>query len=122
MPQVPAISLCVVAGAALYTGWTLSITRMRTAQRRQMNGANKRAQDVVVDSLLNFETVKLFACEPVEAARYGKVAAEYAGLQRVSQDSLSLLNWGQTVSMQLGLGGGLLVACAATVSGEMSVG
>ena len=32
--------------------------------------ANKAAQDAVVDSLLNFETVKLFANEAAEGARY----------------------------------------------------
>jgi len=119
---VPAISLCVIGGAVLYTIWTLVITRMRTEQRRKMNAAQKRAQECVVDSLLNFETVKLFACEQAEAARYAGLTSEYKELQRAAQDSLSLLNWGQTVAMQLGMAGGLLVACASTASGEMSVG
>ena len=60
---VPAISLCIVGGAALYTWYTFALTMMRVGQRREVNGASKRAQDVVVDSLLNFETVKLFASE-----------------------------------------------------------
>ena len=56
---VPAISLCVTAGAALYTAYTNMITQLRTAQRRKQNDANKSAQELVVDSLLNFETVKV---------------------------------------------------------------
>jgi ABC-type multidrug transport system fused ATPase/permease subunit len=67
---VPTISLCVVCGAALYTVYTVRVTTLRTSQRRQMNAANKAAQDAVVDSLLNFETVKLFANEAAESARY----------------------------------------------------
>ena len=63
---MPAISLCVMGGAALYSGYTVVLTRLRTAQRREQNGATKDAQELVVDSLLCFETVKLFACEQAE--------------------------------------------------------
>lgn len=99
---VPAISLCVVGGAALYTWYTVALTTMRVGQRREVNGASKRAQDVVVDSLLNFETVKLFAAEATEARRYGGFTTALSELQVKAQDSLSLLNWGQTGAMQLG--------------------
>lgn len=119
---VPAISLCVCAGAVLYTWYTVAVTTRRTGQRRQVNAANKAAQDAVVDSLLNFETVKLFACEASEAARYSGLTHALAGLQVVSQDSLSLLNWGQTGAMQFGMLGGLLVASASVASGLQSVG
>lgn len=119
---VPAISLCVVGGAALYTWYTVALTTMRVGQRREVNGASKRAQDVVVDSLLNFETVKLFASEATEARRYGGFTTALSELQVKAQDSLSLLNWGQTGAMQLGMLGGLLVACGATAGGGMSVG
>lgn len=119
---VPAISLCVVGGAALYTWYTVALTTVRLGQRRAVNEASKRAQDVVVDSLLNFETVKLFAAEAAEARRYGDAAAALSGLQAKAQASLSLLNFGQTAAMQVGMLGGLLVACAAKAEGKMSVG
>ena len=78
---VPAISLCVVGGAALYTWYTVALTTMRVGQRREVNGASKRAQDVVVDSLLNFETVKLFASEATEARRYDGFTTALSELQ-----------------------------------------
>ena len=119
---VPAISLCVTAGAALYTAYTILITQLRTAQRRKQNDANKSAQELVVDSLLNFETVKVFASEGRETDRFDGITRRLARLQETSQDSLSLLNWGQTVAMQLGMAGGLLVACMRTTEGETTVG
>ncbi len=119
---VPAISLCVIGGAVLYTVYTIVLTKKRTQQRREVNEATKKAQDAVVDSLLNFETVKLFACEHTEAHRYDGLAQELARMQQRAQDSLSLLNWGQTGAMQLGMAGGLLVACASTSAQQMSVG
>ena len=119
---VPAISLCIIGGAALYTVHTIVLTGMRTQQRREVNGATKKAQDAVVDSLLNFETVKLFACERPEAQRYDGLTRTLVSLQQTSQDSLSWLNWGQTGAMQLGMAGGLLVASQNTASGQMSVG
>ena len=105
-----------MASASLYTGYTLWMMQLRTHQRRAHNDANKRSQDVVVDSLLNFETVKLFASERPEARRYDGLTQELVRLQTTLQDSLSCMNWGQTVAMQLGVAAGLLAACARTVS------
>lgn len=119
---VPAISLCVMAAASLYTGWTVVVTKRRAKLRRDVNNASRAMQDKTVDSLLNFETVKLFAAEEAEVRGYDAAASSYAAAQVRSQDSLSILNWGQTVSMQLGMAGGLLVACLRAGDSEMSVG
>lgn len=119
---VPAISLCVTAGAALYTGYTILLTQLRTIQRREQNSANKSSQELVVDSLLNFETVKLFASEHREASRFDALTRHLAALQIGAQDSLSWLNWGQTVAMQAGMAGGLLVASMRTTAGQTTVG
>ena len=73
MSLVPTISLCVLAGATLYTGYTVYVTQMRTQQQRRQNAASKQSQAVVVDSLLNFETVKVFACEQAEADRAARL-------------------------------------------------
>ena len=82
---VPSISLCVMGGAALYSGYTVVLTRLRTAQRREQNGATKDAQELVVDSLLCFETVKLFACEQAEAylPYISPISPLYLGLRRL---------------------------------------
>ena len=119
---VPAISLCVLAGATVYTGHTVLVTRLRTQQRRAQNAAAKASTDVVVDSLLNFETVKVCASEAAETARLDGIAGELARLQIILQDSLSCMNCGQTAAMQLGMLCGLLVACSRTATREMSVG
>ena len=119
---VPSISLCVMGGAALYSGYTVVLTRLRTAQRREQNGATKDTQELVVDSLLCFETVKLFACEQAEASRFDGLTRRLARLQTALQDSLSWLNWGQAACMRLGMVGGLLVACARTTQGKTTVG
>ena len=95
------------SGLARWTG---------TRQRREQNAAHQAAQELVVDSLLNFETVKLLACERVEAERFNRLTTNLARLQTTSQDSLSWLNWGQTATMQLGMLGGLLVACWRTAA------
>lgn len=118
---VPAISFCVLATASLYVAFTVLVTVLRTRQRRTVNDASKVMQGKVVDSLINFETVKLFAAEPAEVQGYEVAAEAYARAQIVSQDSLSILNWGQTVSMQLGMLVGLLIACSKASSSEMSV-
>ena len=119
---VPGISLCVTAGAALYTGYTVVVTQLRTQQRREQNSASNRSQELVVDSLLNFETVKVFACEKQEADRFDGLTGTLAKLQTSLQYSLSWLNWGQSFAMQLGMAGGLLIACMRTTGGQTTVG
>ncbi|KAL1519207.1 hypothetical protein AB1Y20_003467 [Prymnesium parvum] len=119
---VPAISLCVLAGAAAYSAYTVLLIQRRTPQRRACNAASHAAQQLLVESLLNFESVKLHTCEAAEAARFGGLARELVRLQLASQDSLSCLNWGQSAAVQLGMGAGLLVACARAASRLLSVG
>ena len=75
-------------------------------------------QERVVDSLLNFETVKVLGGERREAARFDELTSRLMRLQTSAQDSLSWLNWGQTIAMQLGMCGGLLVACARVTGGQ----
>ena len=92
---VPAISVCVIAGASLYTSYTILLTQRLSRQRREQNTSNRESQELVVDSLINYETVKLCASEGAEALRFCTLTRELARLQMASQDSLSWLNWGQ---------------------------
>ena len=47
----------------------------------KQNSAVKQVQEMVVDSLLNFETVKMFACEAAEAQRFDGLTKKLARLQ-----------------------------------------
>ena len=50
---VVSISACVIGGAAVYTGYTIYITQLRTGQRREQNLVEKLAQDAAVGRRLD---------------------------------------------------------------------
>ena len=62
--------LVVTAMIGLYLWFTIFATEWRIRIRRTMNESDSDANTKAIDSLLNSETVKYFAAEAREAARY----------------------------------------------------
>ncbi|GAC86956.1 ABC transporter multidrug resistance [Gluconobacter thailandicus F149-1 = NBRC 100600] len=62
----------VVAGIGVYAAVSYVFTRMRMTARRARNKANSQAQYQLVDSMLNFETVRSFANSHQEILRYDR--------------------------------------------------
>jgi len=81
---------------ALYIRYTRMVTDWRTKLRVQMNDLDTRAVARAVDSLLNYETVKYFGAEDLEAQRYGKAVRAYADAAVKNETSLAWLNIGQS--------------------------
>jgi ABC-type transport system involved in Fe-S cluster assembly fused permease/ATPase subunit len=82
---------------AAYIYVTRKITEWRTALREKMNRLDGQALARAVDSLLNYETVKYFAAEPREQARYAQATRAYTDAAVKSENSLGLLNIAQGV-------------------------
>ena len=53
------------------------MTEWRVKQRREMNEQDTDANQKAIDSLLNFETVKYFNAEAMEARRYDAAMQKY---------------------------------------------
>ncbi len=94
----------------IYAWATFGITEWRLRYRREMNERDTEAAGRAVDSLLNFETVKSFAAEARESARYDKALASYAAAAVKSNSSLVMLNALQGLVMNVGLLGMVLAA------------
>ena len=62
--------LVIVGTVALYIWFTLTATEWRITIRREMNDSDTEANTKAIDSLLNFETVKYFGNEGMEASRF----------------------------------------------------
>ena len=56
----------------LYLYFTIKASNWRISIRRDMNESDTDANSKAIDSLLNFETVKYFANEEMEARRFDK--------------------------------------------------
>lgn len=105
-----------------YIGFTVWITEWRTQYRKRMNEMDSKANQKAVDSLLNFETVKYFNNEQFEADRYGAGLKQFRVAAIESQNSLSLLNFGQQLIISSALIAILWFTTRDVVAGTSTVG
>lgn len=113
------IALGSVLGFVLFT---LLATEWRLKFRRSMNERDAEANTRAIDSLLNYETVKYFANERLEADRYEGAMKAYAHAAVANRGSLAALNAGQAFIMAAGLGGVMLLAALGVVRGSLTIG
>jgi len=99
-----AATLAMVVG---YIFFTQRITDWRNKLRAEMNELDTATVSRSVDSLLNYETVKYFNAEARETEQYGRVAKRYADAAVKSENSLALLNVGQSLITNLMMAGAM---------------
>ncbi|MET3896663.1 ABC-type transport system involved in Fe-S cluster assembly fused permease/ATPase subunit [Devosia sp. UYZn731] len=86
----------------VYLHFTIKASNWRIGIRRDMNASDTDANSKAIDSLLNFETVKYFANEKMEAERFDKAMAGYERSAIRIWTSLGFLNFGQAVIFYAG--------------------
>ena len=112
----------VVVTIALYVTFTFKVTEWRVRIRRQMNDQDTDANQKAIDSLLNFETVKYFGAEAREAERYDGAMKQYEVAAIKTGQSLSFLNFGQSLIITSGLVGVMVMAAMGVQQGILTVG
>jgi ATP-binding cassette, subfamily B, heavy metal transporter len=112
----------VVVTIALYTWFTFAITEMRVRIRKVMNDQDSAANQKAIDSLLNYETVKYFNAEQREADRYDRSMASYEQAAIKTNNSLSFLNFGQSLIITAGLVIVMVMAANGVDRGQLTVG
>ncbi|RHY42922.1 hypothetical protein DYB38_012535 [Aphanomyces astaci] len=105
-----------------YTGFTIVVTQWRTDIRRRMNKLENDASGHVIDSLMNYETVKYFNNEAHEATKYDATIKQYQDASLTTQTSLSFLNAGQNAIFSAGLTAVMYLATQGIVDGHLTVG
>ncbi|SAK99057.1 response regulator receiver protein [Caballeronia fortuita] len=106
----------------LYSVWTFIFTRFRMRFQRAVNQLEARSDSRLVDSLLNYETVKFFASERIETGRLSGVLEEWVHARIANQRALTLLHVGQSTIIAIGIAAVMLRAAQHVVAGTMSVG
>jgi ATP-binding cassette subfamily B protein len=111
-----------LAALVMYVVFTVTVTEWRTQLRREMNRQDSRANQRAIDALLNYETVKMFGNEALESTRYDDSLRAWMRAAIRSQNSLSLLNLGQSLIVSTAVT--LLVwrATVGVVDGSMNLG
>lgn len=118
MLYVVIISLMVWA----YVWFSVRASDWRINIRKDMNANDTDANSKAVDSLLNFETVKYFGNEEMEARRFDESMGRYEKAATRVWTSLAWLNFGQAVILGIGMGTCMVLSAMAVSRGEQTLG
>ena len=118
----PWYAVVTLVTIGLYSFLTFKITEWRNVFRKRMNQADNDVSTKMIDSLLNFETVKYYNNEAFEANRLDQSLEEYELAANQSRHSLSLLNIAQTFIIMVGITIMLVMSVYGIKSGEINIG
>jgi len=114
--------LVIFLTTVAYTWFTVTASNRRIVIRKEMNDADTDAMSKAVDSLLNYETVKYFNNEGLEARRYDAATARYEKAALNTYISLAWLNFGQSVIFTTGIMITMLMSAYEVTLGQQSTG
>ncbi|GGA92848.1 ABC transporter ATP-binding protein [Brucella endophytica] len=114
--------LVVAVTVWLYTWFTIKASDWRIDIRREMNDSDTDANTKAIDSLLNFETVKYFGNEAMEAKRFDASMARYEKAATRTWTSLGWLNFGQAVIFGAGMAILMIMSAREVMAGTQSLG
>ena len=118
----PWYAVITLTTIGFYSYLTFQITEWRNEFRKRMNQADNDVSTKMIDSLLNFETVKYFNNEKFEFDRLDKSLGEYELAANQSRHSLSLLNVAQTFIIMTGITIMLVMSAYGIKNGDIDVG
>ena len=105
-----------------YSYFTIKASDWRIQIRRDMNNSDTDANSKAIDSLLNYETVKYFGNERMEADRFDASMARYEKAATRTWTSLGWLNFGQTLIFSIGMLICMVLSALAVQRGEQTIG
>jgi ATP-binding cassette, subfamily B, bacterial len=105
-----------------YAAYTVVFTRRRMVVQREVNQLESAADSRLVDSMLNYDAVKYFAAEEVEAERYRHLLEHWVLARLRNQRALTALHIGQSAIVCVGIAATMLVAVHYVVAGRLSIG
>ena len=115
-------ALITIITITIYVILTFAITQWRVQFRRDMNSADNSVSTKMIDSLLNFETVKYFNNENLEFNRLDVSLKKYELAANKSRHSLSLLNIAQIIVIMSGITIMLVMTAFGIRSNDISIG
>ncbi|SOC39828.1 ATP-binding cassette subfamily B protein [Rhizobium subbaraonis] len=114
--------LVTAVTVALYIWFTVRASDWRISIRRSMNDSDTEANTKAIDSLLNFETVKYFGNEEMEAKRFDQSMERYEKAATQVWTSLGWLNFGQALIFGIGTAIMMVMSALAVQRGEQTIG
>ena len=96
-------TLITILTVSFYVFATLKITQWRIKFRKKLNYADNSISNTMLESLINFETVKYFGNQNFEFKRLDSFLKKYEYFANKNRSSLSILNITQNVIIMIGI-------------------
>ncbi|MEN3277854.1 MAG: ATP-binding cassette, subfamily bacterial [Massilia sp.] len=106
----------------VYAGFTLVFTARRVLYQRRVNKLDSHAKGQLADSLINYDTVKFFTNEALEAQRFAAIMGDWRTAGLGNARALFTLHVGQSAIIGVGVAAIMLLAGRAVLERSMSVG
>src|SRR5690606_11786057 len=106
----------------VYSVFTVIFTRRRAIRQRRVNELDSNAHRRLVDSVLNYDTVKFYTNEAFEGRRFRTIMADWIEAAIGNQRALTLLHVGQSGIIAGGVAAVMLLAGRGVLAGDMTVG
>lgn len=115
-------AVVIFVSVIIYVGFTLLVTEWRMHFRHEMNALDSSANGRAMDSLMNYETVKYFNNDSHEINRYRQTMGEWEDAAVNSQNTMSMLNFGQAAIIAIGVTGIMFLAAQGVANDELTLG
>jgi len=106
----PVVGGMVAATFLAYITWSITMTQLATAVRKEVIELDNLTTSKAVDALLNFETVTLFNNQALEVKQYDRYIKQYQSASGRTERLGAMLNGGQAIILALGMSSVMLTA------------
>ena len=114
--------LTACTAVTAYTVFTIIVSTWRIEVRKTMNKHDTESSGLIIDGLLNYETVKYFQNEKYEVDRYDEILRKYSKDAAKTTQSLSFLNLGQQLIFTSALAVAMGMSVTRVAAGTMTLG
>lgn len=118
----PWVAFTTFMTVVAYFVLTFLVTGWRNKWRRDLNEADNKVSDKAIDTLLNYETVKMFGMETEEVRTYNELQTIFQKKYVFFRATLGILNMSQNSIQNVGRGIAMILAAQAAASGSLTVG
>ena len=115
-------SLITLITIIIFIVITFKITQWRLEFRKKLNKADNNVSNTILESLINFETVKFFCNEKTEYKRLNKYLMDYEFSANKNRTSLALLNICQNIVIIFGVTSLMLISASEVKKNNLTVG
>ena len=112
----------IFGSVVVYVAFTMAVMNWRMEHRQAMNKHESNANNIAIDSLINYETVKYFNNEQLEVDRTDSHLVQWEDSAVVTQTSMSLLNFGQGTIIAIGVAIVMFFATTEVANGNLTLG